>query len=218
MISTGHPEHDRLIRIERVIAREAQAATTRIRQAWDSYRWSSLPSHTQAAAWGRLLSFASHLLGIKADSTKPLFQAVATQALIRWLKMCHIATGNAIAQLLAAEDKPDRLLEGLEKAAIADAISRIFERVMDLEYDLRTPAERESRIRQLLIAFPLTKEHLHGAPPWSLVEELPAIHRLCLEELQRPDGQNAVKDEIPPPWQSRSDASAAHHHTETESV
>lgn len=218
MTLTGHPERDRLVRIERTIVREAQAATALIKQAWDSYLWTSLPSHTQAAAWTRLLSFASHLLGIQGEATKPLAQAVATQSLMRWLKICRMSTGHAITWLLNAEAEPDRLLEALEQAAIADATPQIFERVMELEYGLRPPAERELCIRRLLAASPLVKEHLEGTPLWSLIDELPAIHRLCLEELQRSGGQDAVKGERPHPCQNRPDAQAAHHHAETEPV
>jgi hypothetical protein len=218
MTLTGHSERDRLVRVESMIARDAQAATARIRQAWSSYSWTSLPSLTQAAAWARLLSFTSHLLGIQEDTTQPQTQAVATQALMRWFKICGIATGHAIERLLNTEAVPDTLLELLENAAIVDANSQIFERVMELTYGLRSPAERESSVRELLAAFPLVEEYLEGTPPWSLIEELPAIHRLCLEELQRAGGKDAVKSESLNPWQNRPDAQTAHHHPETEPV
>jgi hypothetical protein len=218
MNSTGRTDYDRLSRIEQVLRRDVQAATRPIEQAWASYVWEPLPDRTQAAAWSRLLSFSSHLLGIAEGITTPIAQAVATQSLSRWLKLLGMGIHQAILLILEHENKPDILLAYLVQAAAGDVTTQVTDLAMERSYHLLSPKERMAYIDRIRKAFPATDAGLNQLPSWAFVDKLPQLHRLCAQELQQRCANKALGEEPPPPWQNRSDAQAAHHHTETEPV
>lgn len=179
-------------RAESRLARGCEAITAGVQEAWETYRWSPLPEQTQTAAWTRLLSFTTHLLGAEMNDANPVAQAMAAQTLQRWLHITRLTPDDAIAWLLNPEAEPDPLLEQLEQAAIADATSQMAEFNMHMSYDMQTITQRVACAQRMRDAFPVVDTCLHGIPAWALADELPTLHGLCLQELQQQGAFHAV--------------------------
>ncbi|MFN3167006.1 MAG: hypothetical protein ACE37H_08075 [Phycisphaeraceae bacterium] len=159
----------------------AASITTRLIQAFDSYRWLPLPELTQAAAWTRLLDFAGHLQG---ESDKPVSQAATTYALQQWLHRLGRNADDAIGMLLDQNAVPDKLLEMLLKAAIEETLTHCDASIMQQAYQLLPATERLDQVRRLRAAFPVVNRQLMNLPSWSLIEELPTLHGMCVAELE----------------------------------
>lgn len=222
MRQTGHMNHPpevTLSRIERRLAQDTHAIVAEIQQAWESYDWTPLLTQTQAAAWARLLSFTSHLLGIESSDSGALSQAIATQTLLRWLQVLRLSPDDAIAWLLNPEAEPDPLLEQLEQAAIADVAAQTAEFNMQRAYHMRPTVERVACVRRFRRAFPVVNESVDGLPDWALADELPALHVLCLQEaVQQNAAAHAVKGDDVHPQQSRPLVQDTHQPAETRPV
>lgn len=215
---TSHPAEVMIGRIEQRLALESQAIAAGIRQAWESYRWTPIPEQTQAAAWAQLLSFTSHLLGAEHGDVGPLSQAMATQAILRWLQALRLTPDDAVAWLLNPEADPGPLFEQLKQTANTDAQSQITQLNMRLAYDLLPAAQRVAHAQKLRDAFSAVDECLQAIPAWALIDELPALHGLCLQELQQSRASHAVNGEDLHPQQGPIFAQPTHQHDEARPV
>lgn len=182
MTQTGQTERIRIAKIQRRRQMAAASISARITTAFDSYRWLPFPTQTQAEAWARLLDFAGHLLGMSAE---PMSQAATAMALQQWLNRLRLSVDGAVAMLLKPGTEPDGLLEMVMKAAIESAIAQFEESMMQQIYQMLSAVERMDQVQHLREAFPAINEHLGGLPSWVFIEELPAIHGMCAEELKR---------------------------------
>lgn len=214
MTSTGHPEPNRLARIEQALMRDVQAATRPIEQAWAAYVWEPLPNPTQAAIWSRLLCFTSYLLGTAGHDTNPIIQAMAAQSLLRWLQRLGLDAGQAIVWLLDHRDMPYILLDSLARAAIADVTAQMTDAAMERSYHMMSPAERVACVNRLRKGFQTTDGCLNGLPSWAFADKLPAIHRLCVQELQHRAVFDAVEGEDSSKQPSRSIDQSIHQQAE----
>lgn len=201
-------------RTERKLARQSEAIAAGLQDAWETYRWAPLPEQTQAAAWTRLVSFTQHLLGAEVTDANPVAEAMAAQTLQRWLHIIRLSPDDAIAWLLNPDAEPDPLLEQLEQAAVAHATSQIAEMNMRLAYDMQPIPQRVACAQRMRDAFPTVGECLQGIPAWALADELPALHGLCLQELQQRGVSHAVEVEDMHSQQSHAIAQPTHQRAE----
>ncbi|MEM9416315.1 MAG: hypothetical protein AAGA29_12685 [Planctomycetota bacterium] len=196
------------------MARQSEAIAAGLQEAWETYRWAPLPEQTQAAAWTRLLSFTQNLLGAEVADANPVAEAMAAQTLQRWLHIIRLSPDDAIAWLLNPDAEPDPLLDQLEQAAIAEATSQIAEMNMRLAYDMQPIPQRVACAQRMRDAFPIVGAYLPGIPAWALADELPALHGLCLQELQQRSASHAVEGEDIHGQQSHAIAYPTHQRAE----
>lgn len=191
MTQTGPTERLRIAGLEQRRQQVTAFIMARFTHAFDTYRWQPLSELTQAAAWGRILDFAGHLLGAYQE---PHGQAATTLATQRWLKRLRIDADDAIAVLLDPDNEPDLLLHEIEKAAVEEALIQLDDSLMQHEYMLLTTAERVVCVQRMREAFPVMNGELNGLPSWSYIEELPTLHRMCVAEMQGADLQQATPE------------------------
>lgn len=191
MPQTGLTERIRISGLEQRRQQVTAFIMARFTHAFDTYRWQPLSEFTQAAAWDRILEFAGHLLGAYQE---PHAQATTTLATQRWLKRLNIDADDAIGMLLNPENVPSLLLHEIEKAAIEEALMQLDDSLMQHAYGLLSAAERVACVQRMREAFPIMNGALNGLPSWSYIEELPTLHRMCVEEMQGADLQQAAPE------------------------
>lgn len=181
MNPTGPSEHSHIALAERYRAHAAAMVTEHIDRAWDEYRWTPLPDHSAAAAWKRLIDFASKLLfGHSNISAHEIAQT--TTRLSQWLHQARLDTNDAIAWLMDETVEPDGLLARICEVAAADLTQSLNDVIMFQFYQQHSAKQRIEIVGQLRCAHPFTDQALDKAPDWTLVDALPQLHELCLEE------------------------------------
>lgn len=99
---------------------------------------------------------------------------------------------DAIDMLLRPDNEPDLFLHEIGKAAIEAALIELDELFMQYEYKLQGFADRVTCVQRMREAFPFMNSALNELPSWSYVEELPRLHRMCVEELAGTELQQAA--------------------------
>lgn len=189
MPQTGRTERTRIAALEQRRQQMSESIISRFVHAFDTYRWYPLPQLTQAAAWERILDFVGHMLGA---SQEPHAQAATTLATHHWLERLKIDADDAIAVLLDPDKEPDLLLREIGMTAIEAALTQLDDSLMQYEYKLLSASDRVACVQRMREAFPVMNGELNELPSWSLIGELPGLHRMCVEEMEGTELQHTT--------------------------